>query len=174
MVDEFRNKFLLHLGIALASVGLLAVIALLFGAVIQRRVDGTIGLRNQFFNLSNNLQSLVLLRGESQQSGEYEKKFAAALPDRSQIFNFPRVMATLARQYNLTFTTSLTGEKVSTQIEPGAVVFTMSLNGDWTAIMNFLDALDDSEYIIELSSFNLTHQEGSKFKAQIDGSVFTR
>lgn len=171
--NEMRNRFLLHLGIFILSVGVLGAGILFFRWLIEKRVAEAVALRTEIQTTTKNFDALARLNGDRDKAKTYEATLQQLFPEKDQVLLFRNELKEIATARGLTSTIDITGEKLRTGSEPGKVGFVMTLTGSFENITAFVDDVFQKRYFVVFQSFGFVRQEGG-YKATVNGEIFTR
>ncbi len=153
----------------------LLAIALLFwlGFDINRRIVGIQKSQNEFASHSKAVSILSSLRGDFEKA-KIERQFLEnILPQQDKLINFPRELNVLAKQNNLQLAFAFGSQKESEEAIPGYISFNIVVAGLLPNWLKFLDALENSNYLISLDSIHIV-SNNKEYQLNINGKVFSQ
>ncbi|MBI4094074.1 hypothetical protein HY417_03870 [Candidatus Kaiserbacteria bacterium] len=171
--QELRNKFLIHIGLFVAVVGVLGGATWILRGVIHERAETAVRLREQLRSTAENLRSFTQLKEAQQQAQRYEALIQRAFPERDEVLSFSKTFTAIAASHDLTSTFSIVSETKPTGSEPGRAGFTLTLTGPFDGITGFLDEVARNGYFVAFRSITVVSGEGG-YKATLGGDILIR
>lgn len=169
---NFKKRLLIIIGIPL-GICLILIAALIFlGLDIAKQADQIKQLsRNLNYNIKM-IESMALLRQDSEKAKYYLPELESILPTRDQLVVFPGDVNIIARQNKFDANTSLGRESSGAANELGKIDFIISGQGEFNNVLNFLKLLKNSRYFIKINTIDLGRQNND-FKTLLTGQVFS-
>ena len=175
MVNDFRKKLSLNIGLALILTAILAIFIIFIGYDINKRIFKIEAFREELKFRTNALNSLASLRQESEKAKPYFNMLQTILPTKDEIVNFLKELNDLAKINKIELGFSFGNEILGTPSEPGATNFNLTVSGNYNNIFNFLRSAEKSRYVIGWESVDLTRDpQSQRFSALISGKVFSK
>jgi len=163
-MQEFRKALIVKISIAAGIILVLAIILAVFLAILNSRVNAISELREKIFSRASGIEVLGLLRSQAEQAASYGNKLNKALPDRSEAFEFTRNISDIASSRKVEAVVNIGGETPGTESEPGRIGFSMNAKGQIGDILSFIEDLNKSGYIVNLSSFELIGSSATELR----------
>lgn len=173
MEKNFKKELSLAIGIGFFIVVLLATGTLFFGYRITASADEVKRLREESAFQSEAIQSLLTLKEEAQKAVGYRASLEGMLPLADRLISLPKDIKSLGTARNVAVTFIFGEETPSTETTPGFINFQMTAKGLRDNVVGFLKALEDSSYIVDISSIDFA-KEGQLFGLNAVGRVFSR
>lgn len=170
---EFKNWFLKQISISLTVILLLAALLLLIGRDISLKTANIKQQRQDFSLRSQALNSLAFLRSEAERSKNILKAIQDLLPQSDQLINFPKSLEGLAKNNQLSFGFSFNSETPAEENKPAINAFTLNLSGQYNNFLNFLKAVERSQYFVAFDFLDL-NKKGADFEIIMKGRVFSQ
>ncbi len=169
MFSIFSKRLLMHLGATfLITAALLAVIIFL-GSDISSQSSA---IYNKNSSLSGSLQSandLNRLRDEAKAAASYSAKIDQITVKREGLFTFSAGVKSIAVKNNLEASFKF-GLESPAESGFSRISFQITLQGNYTDIVNFVKDLEGSGYPLNLTDFSLGGQV-EKYGGTIGGSI---
>ncbi len=122
---------------------------------------------------SNSLESLAILRGQSDKAAPYFSFLENILPPRDQLLSFSKEIEDMARKNNLEFGFTFGQETIGSGDQPGKIDFKVLVTGPYESVSNFIKGVEGGRYFIDIVNVDLT-KKGQGYSATISGKVFFR
>lgn len=170
-----NSKGIINLFVILGFLVFIIPTLITLGKEISEESQNLAKERARISSLSQTIGRLAELRESAKQADEALSKLQGALPQRDDLFSFPRYIEADGRKKNLALTTSFTGNEVDpTGNSAGISSFKISGVGSFTDTLRFIQDLElGKTFFVNLTSIDVTQSEES-FKSSINGSVFFR
>jgi Tfp pilus assembly protein PilO len=167
-LEKPRAKLFFYAGL---NAGVALVFALSVYGVIRIAKDIS-SIRKEIANLSLTVSQTAQLRAASQEVDAIFQELRRILPGTEELLFVSTELEKLAKNSGLEFGFQY-GEV--NEGPPRAIFFTMSLDGPFDKIVEYLEAIRaNSPYIMEFSSVDIRSTEGGTHSAIIAGKLFIR
>ncbi len=174
MKDFFKKKFLIRLSISLGVIFLLIVINILINSDINSRVAGIQGLRKDLAFRAQAINSLLILKQESQRAQNYSGLLQTILPAPEQLINFRKAVKAIGVNNQVDADLTFGAQEPGTDTVPGHISFNMSATaGSLESFIGFLKGIEASPYLVAINSIQL-NQDSKTSKASLAGQVYSR
>lgn len=160
--QELTKKLLITLLIIAVFLGGLV----LLGWDINRRAQTIKEQRQELADRSAKLLLFAQLQSQAAQANSYLSILENVLPNRDQLFDFPKELERLAKQADIGFGFSFGSETPPGPTQPGRLKFTVASQGSLLKIINFIKNAEASRFLINFKSFDF-----SGTGAKINGEV---
>lgn len=171
--NEFHKKLIINIAIALGLIVIVFIILIFLGRDISARITKIENFQRELKFRTNSLESLAVLKQEAEKAIPYFNTLQTILPTQDELINFRQNLNKLAGVNNVDLRFSFRNEMPITAQEPAATTFSFTLSSSYYNFLNFLQALENSQYFIELESIDLTRENKTKkFSGLISGKVF--
>lgn len=167
----FKKKLFTHGGVFA-----LVVIALgggFYVASVQVRGVGTgiLALKSEMRAARREILEFTELKGGRARGGAALEVLRGLVPKRDDLFAFSAGIQAIARDRNLRSGFSFGNETPGSNGTPGDVTFNMSIEGSLSNITAFIEEIETSGSLIELSQVTISG-DGANASARLDGKVF--
>lgn len=167
-IKKSRTRIFLYIAIGFA-------IVFIFGITIhsvRRAADDIALLRNEMEILSRAVAQTAELSADEREAEAILEKLAHILPGVEELLLVSTSLETLALRFNLGFGFQY-GE--INEGPPRSIFFTMSLNGGFSQITEYVEALyEETVHIISISSLEIGVDDDGAHRAIISGKLFIR
>lgn len=160
--QEVTKKILVTLLIIAVFLGGL----IFLGWDINRRAKAIKEQRQELADRSAKLSLFAQLQSQSAQADSYLSILENILPNRDQLFDFPKELERLAKQAGLGFGFSFGNETPPGLAQPGRLKFIVTSQGSLLKIIDFIKNAEASRFLINFESFDF-----SGAGADINGEV---
>ncbi len=160
---------IISIGGAVAVVLLLALTYVSFD--ISQRAERVKESRLALNSNSQTGEKLALLRLDLTAFEPYLVSLENALPDKEQLINLPRDLKTMAFQNSIGITSNFSGEEFKSSSNFNWLGLTVSADGKFDNLINFLKVIDNSRYSVRFENIDLSSNNGG-FKGSFVGKVF--
>jgi hypothetical protein len=180
--DLFLRQVAIKIGIILVVVIISFVAISFLSKNIKEKALNISGLQAQTKNLSTMGETFSKLMKDYQTVEPYLTSVQVLLPSQNEIINFSKDISDLAQTFNIELGFAFEKNEVK-KISEGisAVGFSMSLKGDFSKAVEFIIALKDSRYFVDLTAFDFTGGSSDNIakgvktiSAVVRGRVFIR
>ncbi len=159
--------------LSLSAIIFLALFTLWLGSDISSRSAAVLEGRKNLVQKSEALRSLAALKLDSERAKSYSSLLQNILPLRDQLISFPKDLEGIARKNKVDFGFSFGAEVASKDNLPGSLGFAITLGGKYANILDFMEEVESSRYIIEWVEMDIA-LVGDIFKGSASGRVFSR
>ncbi len=171
--QDFKKWLLKNVGIGGAALAVLVVILLVLGGDIAGRVSDIQAKRQILLSRVTALNSLAALRTGAEKANALLPKLQDSLPTTDQLIGFSDYLDTTAQQHQLTFAFSFTDEIPGNATTPSTNDFVVTLTGQYTDFLAFLQEIESSKYFIGVTSVDVTARQ-SGYDMLLKGKVFAQ
>lgn len=169
---NFKKRLLINIGIPLGICLLLITAVFFLGSDITNQTNKIEQLRGSLRYYIETTESLALLRRDSEKAKHYLPELESILPTRDQLVAFSGDLGIIAGQSKVEINSSLGQESPGSEKNLGSIDFTVSGQGEFDNLLNFLTLLKNSRYSVKIKTLDFGRQEGN-FKALLTGQVFS-
>ena len=169
---NFRKRLLIIVGVPLGVSLVLTIILFFIGLDINKRVAQINQLRTDLLFRTQLAETLAALRKDSQQAQNYITELENILPNRDQLVSFPRDLSNIAKSNKIDLNSSLGQESPGSIKNLRQTEFTMTGQGSFDDLINFMKFLETARYFINLKTLDFTRQDPN-FRILITGGVFS-
>ncbi len=153
-------------------VAVILALALIYaGFDISQRVERVKESRLALNSNSQTSEKLSLLRLDLAAFEPYAAGLENALPDKEQLINLSRDLKTMAFQNSISIISNFSGEEFKSSSNFNWLGLTVSADGKFDNMINFLKLLDNSRYSVRFENIDLSSKD-SGFKGAFVGKVF--
>jgi len=160
--------------------------ALIFAAILITEIALIFFLRSSISSKVSEAQtinnSLRAKAGNVEQRSALKKESAAAAPlaaslknmisDKDSLLNLSKELSDLANLYSVNLAFSFTGEVEEKKDPYGKAGFSMTVDGEYGKIVNFLEAIDSSRFVLDTENIDIQNRENSNvFRLSSHGYV---
>ncbi|MBI2010682.1 MAG: hypothetical protein HYS89_00365, partial [Candidatus Colwellbacteria bacterium] len=93
-------------------------------------------------------------------------------PKRDELFTFSDDLQSLASSNNLGLSFSFGGEEKGESGKPGRADFTGTVQGGYPGILEFIQGLEELDYLANLVSFDIIAEGNNRYNATLKGEIF--
>lgn len=151
----------------------ISLLVVFLGFNISSRTGVILEERGEIASKATAMESLALLRSDSEKSGPYISILENILPTKDQLIIFSRDWDSLAKGRHLSFGFNFGKETAPTASEPGSNEFRAVVSGPYAELVNFLKDVKKSRYLVKFVNVDII-EKGKEFEMSISGSVFFR
>lgn len=166
-----KKQLITIISIGGAAVVILASALAYIGFDISQRVEKVKESRLVLSSSSQTGEKLALLRLDLAAFEPYTDDLENALPDKEQLINLPRELKTMAFQNSINLTSNFSGEEFKSSSNFNWLGLTVSTDGKFDNLINFLKLLDNSRYSVRFENIDLSFKDNG-FKGTFVGKVF--
>ncbi len=172
---NFRKRLIIATAVTLGLILVLGAAVFFLGADIQKRAEKISLTRADLSFRTKAIESLAELRSDFDKSKSYEAELKNMVPTRDQLVSFSRDFNVIANQNKINLNLSFQGggrtaSETATLQKTG---FSITTQGSFDDLLNFLKAAVKSRYFIKTNSLDLTAQGENNFNIAINGQVFS-
>ncbi len=139
---------------------------------LSSKSDQIAQINQSIVNKTAALKNLQDLEQQQPIAAPLLAKMSSTIPGIDMLFVVQQNLQALAQSQNLAFNSSFGTETDATASTPGGVAIEMTLQGNYNAILGFLNSVENSGALISISSVDLTGQPaGGNFSAVITGNI---
>lgn len=180
--DLFLKQIAIKIGVVLVVVIVTIVAIVIISGQIKEKAINISSLQAQSRSLASMGEAFSKLMKDFQVVSPYLESVEQLLPSQNQIINFSKDVSDAAESFGVTLGFAFEKDGVK-KISEGisAINFSMSLNGDFSKMVEFIISLKESRYFIDFGSFDFTGgsiesvAKGDKtISAIVRGRVFMR
>lgn len=146
---------------------------LILGYQIKANTDAIRQMRTSAVTKTVQLVTASRLERQYALALPYIPKLQDVLPKRDEMINFDRTLIALAKKQGVGFGFSFGGESPASPTSAGSVNFTITLQGSFADVTNYIDALQKLPYFIEFPGVDMSIN-GGQYSMRLDGRVFNR
>jgi Tfp pilus assembly protein PilO len=175
MMQGFKKRLLIQIGIALGIIILFAVFIIILNIDINKREAQIIDFKQK---LALRTQSIELLSNSNNSLSSIEplmQNLSTILPSQDQLIAFPEELSKLAKSYGVSIGFNWKkGGVASTKSTPGTILFDLSVGGEFDDIIGFLRTLESHRYFIEIGSIEMVRTERTPdiFSFKTSGTIY--
>ena len=173
-MGNFRQQLIAQIIPTVVVLGVLFAAVFLLGFEIDRRVRSLNFERKTISDNLNALNSFASLESQFSRVRLSLPLLENSLPRRDELIDFRKEMERLAGENKLDFGFSFGGETPPAASEAGRISFVINGKGDEDKVLNFLRSAEDSRFLVNFLSINLSRSEAGVFAITIGGEVFFR
>lgn len=163
---NFKQELTKKLFIAFLIIAVFLVGLFFLGWDINRRAQSIKEQRQELADRSAKLSLFAQLQNQAAQADSYLSILENILPNRDQLFDFPKELERLAKQAGLGFGFSFGSETPPGPAQPGRLKFTVTAQGSLFKIIDFIKNAEANRFLINFESFDFSGAE-----ANINGEV---
>ena len=172
-MTDFRKTVVIRTAIAGGGAVFLLAAAIFTAFHIDKQITEIQNLRLIIKSRVASVESIALLRQDSEKAESAANVINNALPTKDGIIGFSREMDRLAKENNVQLGFSFTSETEAAPDQLGSIGFTATTQSSYQSLTKFLKALETSRFIINVQSAD-TVRSGELFNAIIKGTVTYR
>lgn len=169
---EFKKHLIVVIFIPLGIILILSASLIFLGSDIASRANQINQLRRDLNFRLQATESLSGLRQDTEQVKSYLPVLEVFLPTRDQLISFLSDLNIIAKQSLVEISSSLGEENPKQDTGPGSVNFTITIQGIFDNLINFLKTLENGRYFTKIISLDSINQ-GDNFKTTLIGHVFS-
>jgi len=177
--NEFLKQLLVKSAILIAILIVLVGLLIVLNKNIEKESQTLQSLRQNIQNLTLTSEAFSALAKDSQNLAPYFEPLKNLVPNRDKVIDFSQEIFSLAKLYQLDLGFVFQTETMGVQSQ--FVPFVMSLKGNFSNFVTFIDKLKTLPYFVDLDTLDLTGPpideiaKGSQsISANIKGKVFMR
>lgn len=157
MVQGFKRRLFIQVGIALALIVLFTIFIVLLNSDINKR-ELSIEVSKEKLALRN--QTIRLLSSSNDDLKKAQPLLAnlkSILPNHDQLFTFKDEIAQTAKGYGVSIGIDFPkgGEQPGSETQPGSVKFEMTLSGSYENLVSFLKAFEMHRYFMQIDGIEI-------------------
>ncbi len=172
-MSEFRKAIIIRTAIVAGGSIFLLAAAIFTAFHINEQIAEIQNLRRVIQSRVISVESIALLRRDSEKAEAATGVINNALPTKDGIIIFSREMDRLAKENNVQFGFSFTSETAAAGDQLGSIGFTATTQSSYQSLTKFLKTLETSRFIINTQSIDAV-RGGELFNAVIKGTVTYR
>jgi len=174
VLNAYKKQLVKKIGIAVGVIVLLALFIMLLNMDINKRIAAVteaktaIALRNQ---------AIELLTGANSDLKKAEPlmvELQSFLPAKDELINFPRELQRIGQQYLVDVGFSFGTEELGKDGKAGNIKFTLTIDGTYDSIVDFLKYVEGHKYLISLDSVDLRSSGRDNFSLFTSGQIYTK
>lgn len=119
------------------------------------------------------VETLASLKKDQRDAAAQKVSLSVMLPIQDKLINFPKDLNALAKKNDVDLGFSFGQELAGTDTVPGHISFTITASASFNNWLKFVEALENSRYMVSFDSFNLAGTE-DKFQSVINAKVFSQ
>lgn len=169
-MTDFRRRFYVQISIAFSGILALAVLLVLAGFDINRRANDAARKRAEIFSRNQSVTALAQLKSDSNEAQRYSEAIANILIKQDRLFDFSKELESLARNNRIGLGFSFGSEQPPSGDQPGTAGFSFTAQGKQEDLINFLQAIERTQFLVSVSSIDLT-RGGDGLNATVNGGI---
>ncbi len=158
---NFKQELGKKILVTLLIITVLLVGLIFLGWDINRRAQVIKEQRQELADRSAKLSLFAQLQNQSVQADSYLSILENILPNRDQLFDFPKELEKLAKQAGLGFGFSFGNETPPSSAQPGRLKFIIAVQGSLAKILDFIKIAEASRFLINFESFDFGGTEAN-------------
>jgi len=122
------------------------------------------------------LELLTILQSESQKAASYSAELDSALITKEQLINSKKELTILAQANYINLNLEFRDETPPSENKARRTSMSLSLNsasGGFLSVANFLKAVENSKYAIQLTTMDLNFENSRAFNGNLNGQIFS-
>lgn len=170
---NFKQILVTNLAITGGALLITLTVVFLLAFDISRRSETVQETKKELSFRFKSVEAAASLKKDASLADEEKIFIESILPIADQLINFPREISNLAKKHSIDSGFSFGREEASSVVKPGFISFNLTANANLSKWLEFVQALEESLYLISFDSFNLA-AEGQIYRSVINGKVFTQ
>lgn len=173
----FTPKVILNLSIIFGFLIFVGWVMTFLSGEISSKAEQISNHRMEINSRITAVSRLAELREAAKEAQPAIAELSTLLPTEEELVGFPRYLQNVANRegVNLSFSFQDSGSDEIDEGEIGASEFSMDALGSYNDIISFMEAVEKGDFIVSLSSVNITGTKNvSEFRANIRGVVYFR
>ncbi len=166
MLRDLKNQLLPQIAIAVGVVVIIGLAIIFLGIYIRNAAADTVSIKTEMSIRARQLGDILRLREEAKLAEPGLISLQNALPQKDELISLPEQIAGLAAANNASATFKF-GNEATDNIE-----FSMVVEGGYGSIVNFIHAIENQVFFINISTVNIVNVSGGAYRADIKGRVF--
>ncbi|MBI5147698.1 MAG: type 4a pilus biogenesis protein PilO [Parcubacteria group bacterium] len=172
-MSDFRKAVIIKTAIAGGGAVFLLAAAIFAVFHINKQIAEIQNLRQIIQSRVSSVESIALLRRDSEKAAAATNIINNALPTKDNIIGFSREMDRLARENGVQLGFSFTSETEAAPDRLGDIGFTATTQSSYQSLTKFLKTLEASRFIVNVRNVDAV-RSGELFNAVIKGTVSYR
>lgn len=168
-MSDFKKKLLVQGVVLLISIVLIGLGVLFFYFAINKNLESIMAARSRLDANANSLNNLAELRKEWAIAKTFLPGLEAKIPQKDDLFLISKSFEQMAKNHNLGFGFAFGAETAGAENQLSSVAFGIDLRGTSADAIDFLADLEKSQYLIEISNFDVTSDN-----SKLNGMIFYR
>lgn len=132
--------------------------------------------KSEISRKNRGLELLTILQSESQKAASYSAQLDSALITKEQLINSKKELAELAQTNGINLNLEFREETPPSENTARRTSMSLSLNsasGGFLSVANFLKAVENSRYAVQLTSMDLNFENSRAFNGNLNGQIFS-
>lgn len=154
-MSDFKKQLLLQIVILLSITVVLGSGILFFNSLIAKNVEAIVEAKGDASLRQGTFQALAELRKEAAEANALLSGLRTKLPSKDDLFVFSKNLSTMAANRKVQFGFSFAPETQSGGESVSYAPFEISSGGDLENLISFISDIENSNYIIQISSVDL-------------------
>ncbi len=173
-LNAFQKKLLFESSLTLVLIAALLGGIWYFGSSISTASDNISSMRGELAMRSNSLNSLAALRSEYRTRGiRGLNAMYNYVPTEEQLINLRQELMVLTSKSNLSLQYTFLSEAPANTATFGSYNFRIDVAGDYNAVLNFVDTLQNFRYLSSFQGFSIT-RTADRGTLSAKGTVYFR
>jgi len=165
-------KVILNYSLLVGFFIFIGAIVSFLGGEIRSSSDSLSSNRTEIDRRIKVVSNIAELRGQTAEVDTAIVELRKVIPERNQIFSFPRYLEGLASQSSVAIGFNFSGDTVeSTNSSAGNNDFRVSIRGNYSDVIGFIDKLEQGTFLVNLESIDVTKLD-TEFSAGVGGKVY--
>lgn len=152
--SQFAKQLTLKLVLMIGAFVILAVVLIICNKTVAKDTDKIQTIRGAIQNTTSQTDIFASLVKDYQTLSPYLESVKAMLPTRDKLIDFSQALSEVAENNNLEFGFIFEDSPDANNISQ--VYFSMTLKGEYSDFINFIENLKKMPYFIDLDSFDLS------------------
>jgi hypothetical protein len=173
-MDSFKKQLWISLGIIITSIVVALIVVYLFISDISSKTSQVLLYRSGIALESANLGNAAQLKKDAAQAALYQTAIQKLLPNQDGLINFPQMVDSIARSYNLNDQVSFTNDSIAPSPSAvGSIGFSIEVDGKASDCVAFLQNIElkSDQFVIRVDNFEFSGGD-AKSRLVVGGKVF--
>lgn len=172
--DNFKKKFLLHLGVSILIVAFLGAVLIILGWDINKHVSNISNTRQNIAINNQKADSLASLKIGYEKAKRYMSILENIIPNEEGLIFLNGDLNTLANSDSVDLNFNFGEETKGVENQVSSIAFSITGSSSLNNLFKFLTDIENSRYFFQLNRFEIARQQGEIFKLSTQGKVFSR
>ena len=169
----FKKQLLISIGIP-SAIGLILIVGIFYLAsdigdlgnkIYQTRKDINFGTQAE--------ESLIPMRQDYEQAKMYFSEVGGILPNKNQLLGLSKDLNIMARQNQISLSLNIGQESSGGANQLTEIGLSVSGQGTFEGLLNFLKTVENSRYFIKFSSLDLQKSDNNKASLNLNGKIIS-
>ncbi len=170
---DFKTRLIVEVAIIFLSFIVLGSLILILGGDLGKRALAVQEKKGELQGMISAASSLDILKSDLERAKPYFSVLQNILPTRDKLIQLPRDLEAIAGRAKIDFNLTFGAETAAQENKPGYVAVTMSLGGRYKDIVQFLDRVGGSGYLVDWGAIDIV-QAGDKYRVSVNSRVFSQ